>query len=150
MEVAMIIESKPFGYVDIEKVDIIHFPRGIYGFEEFHNFVVLKNKKRESNPFMWLQSTEAREPCFAVVDPHSFFEDYKPEISEEDARAISLASSELLRYLLVATVPSDVKNMYVNLKCPIIINSGDNTAMQIILENTDYPMRYYLLQKMEG
>ena len=146
----MTIETKELGFVEIENQDIIKFPHAIYGFENAKNFVLLKDTQKESNPFMWLQCVDAKEPCFAVIDPYSIFNDYAPQPSIEALQSISLKTEEFLRYLVIATVPEQVKDLYVNLKCPVVINSEDNIAMQVILENSDYNMRYYLFKNVEG
>ena len=40
------------------------------------------------------------------------------------------------------TVPSDLTKMSVNLKAPMIINSDNRKAAQIIVENEDYEVKY--------
>lgn len=146
----MIIETKQMGFVQIEEENIIQFPRGIYGFEEFHRFVLLQNNQKPSNPFLFMQCVDHKEPCFVVVDPHSVFMDYHPVISEEVRESISLEKQEDMRFLSIATVPANVRDLYINLQCPILINSKINAAVQIILDEGNYPMRYYLLREMEG
>ena len=146
----MVIETKDLGFVEIEEKEIIIFSHVIFGFEDVSRFVILKDKTKQENPFMWLQCVARKEPCFAVIDPHAFFADYNPVLTIEDKQIISLDSDENLRFIVIAAVPKNVYELTLNLKCPIAINSQKNIAMQVILENSDYSMHYYLFKKMEG
>jgi flagellar assembly factor FliW len=150
MEGIMVIETKDLGFVEIDEREIITFSHAIYGFEGAARFVLLSDKTKRDNPFMWLQCVDMKEPCFAVIDPHAIFSDYMPVLTAEDREAIGLSSAEYLRYAVLATVPKNIHELYVNLKCPIVINSQRNIAMQVILENSDYPMRYYVFKKVGG
>lgn len=144
----MLVKTKGMGYVEVDENDILQFPHGIYGFEKAHRFVLLFNSKKKSK-FMWLQCIDSEEPRFAVIDPYAIFEDYDPIIGEDATCAISLKKKENLRLLVIATVTGNVKDVYFNLKCPIVINAEDNIAMQVILDDERYPMRYYVIKSRE-
>lgn len=146
----MVIETKELGFVDIKEQEIINFSHAIYGFEGAVRFSLLSDQTKPNNPFMWLQCVDKKEPCFAVIDPHALFADYHPILTDEDKQAIALSSEEYLRYLVIATVPKNIRDLSLNLKCPIAINSEKNIAMQIILENSDYSMRYTIFNRVEG
>ena len=146
----MIIETKEVGNVEIDEKEIITFAHAIYGFEESLRYVLLKDMTKPDNPFMWLQCVEKSELCFAVVDPYALFKDYKPMVTDEDKAAISLTDNGFLRYLVIATVPRDLRELSFNLKCPIVINSERNVAIQLIMENSDYSMRYYMFDRVGG
>ena len=42
-----------------------------------------------------------------------------------------------------------IKDSVVNMKSPIVINPENNLAKQVILENTDYPIRHNLFGDFE-
>lgn len=144
----MVIQTKELGFVEIREEEIICFSHAIYGFEGATRFSLLHDESKPNNPFMWLQCIDRREPCFAVIDPHAYFSDYHPVLSDEDMQAIQLTDEKFLRFLVIATVPKNVQDMSLNLKCPIAINSEKNIAMQVILDNAEYPMRYYMLRRV--
>lgn len=146
----MVIETKELGFVEIDDSEIIRFPHAIYGFHHALRFALLKKKKDDANPFMWLQCVDQKEPCFIVVDPHALFNDYCPELPPEEIETIELKNPEDLRLLLIATVHQSIRDMYVNLRCPIMINARKNIAMQVILENDKFPMKYKLFAEKEG
>ncbi|MDR3645346.1 MAG: flagellar assembly protein FliW [Clostridia bacterium] len=139
----MIIETKDLGFVEVEESNVIHFPHGIYGFEGAKRYALLSDHD-SSNPFLWLQHADSREPCFVVTDAHRLFSDYSPEVTPQMEETIGLKTPDALRILTIVTVPKDYRGLSLNLKCPILINAADNVAAQVILEDDTYPMRYYL------
>lgn len=145
----MVIQTKYLGHVEIDEKNIISFPNGIYGFEKAFHFAILHDNNKE-NPFMWMQCTDSREPCFIVTEPGSYFSDYCPKITSRMKESIGLKVEEALRVLLIATVPKNRRKITLNLKCPVLINSKENIARQIILEDEDYSMRYPLFNEEEG
>ena len=143
----MIISTKDLGNVEISREDIITFPHGLYGFKNFHRFVLLSDNKK-NNPFIWLQCVDSREPRFVVIDPLRVFENYNVPGDCVQSH-IPFDDESDLRILAITTVTVGTKEIYVNLKCPIVINARHNIAEQVILDNEEYPLRYYLL-KREG
>lgn len=137
----MLIKTKYLGLVEADESCFLTFPHGIYGFEDARRFALLRNRG-DDNPFMWLQNVDSPEPCFIVAEPHRILPPYAPEITSGMALAIGLTSDDALRMLVIATVPGEFRNMTVNLKCPVLINSERNIAAQVILEDDRYPMRF--------
>jgi flagellar assembly factor FliW len=145
----MITETKDLGLVEIDEKNIISFPHGLYGFEDAVRFVILKDNDSE-NPFMWLQCVDNKQICFIVVEPSSFINGYDPKISLQLKETIKFTADEALRFATICTIPTDFNKTTINLKCPVIINSIDNIAMQVILEDDRYSMTYPLLNEVEG
>lgn len=145
----MIIETKDLGFAQIDEKNIISFPHGIYGFEDAVRFVILKDNSSE-NPFMWMQCVDNKNLCFIVVEPFSFINGYDPQISLQSIDSIKLDSEDALRLACICTIPKDFKKSTLNLRCPVIINSIDNIAMQVILEDDRYSMTYPLFKEAEG
>jgi flagellar assembly factor FliW len=142
----VIIETKDLGFVEIDEKNIISFPRGIYGFENAVRYAMLKDNEAE-NPFMWLQCVDDKQTSFIVVEPTSFIDDYAPRLSQKMKDQIKLVSDDVLRLAVICTIPADFNKITINLKCPIIINSIDNIAMQAILEDDCYSMTYPLFKE---
>lgn len=139
----MIIKTQDVGTVKIEKGDIIRFPQGIYAFEEVDEYVVLKNNA--DNPaVLRLQAVRSKEPRFIVVDPFSICPDYRPEVSEDVLRILQAKSVGELSLFAIAVIVKDVRMSTVNLKSPIVINFKTRLGMQVILDGSDYPIRYRL------
>ena len=52
--------------------------------------------------------------------------------------------------LVTLTVPRDVTKMSVNLRAPIVINSENRLACQIILEGEQYAVKYPIYEKLNA
>lgn len=140
----MKITTKEFGDIQVENDAIIKFARSIYGFEGNDDFVILKDMPDDD--IMYLQSIEDTNLHFVIVDPYSILPNYKPELSDDDIQALNITKDEILnlKYMLIAVITEDVKNSVVNLKNPIVIDPSKRHAIQAILQNQDYPLRYPL------
>lgn len=135
------------GAEHIDPSDIIHFPQGIPGFEDIKDYVLFAD---EDVPFiMTLQSTTTEHPSFIVVDPYCVLTDYKPILSEADKKFFQVSHTEELKFLLVAILTDNIQESVINLKSPIAIHPEKNRAKQIILENSDYPIRFHLFSQTE-
>lgn len=141
----MIIQTRDFELVEISEEDIIRFPDGILAFEETKDYVLLSGNE-EGNPFLWLQAVHSETPCFIVINPYVIWHDYKPVIPPGALKKMQVTSVDFLRYLVIAVVPKNVREMTVNLRSPIVINSEKNIAMQVVLEQGGYGIRHPLFE----
>lgn len=139
----MKIQTADFGEVIIEEKDLINFPDGLYAFEEYKHYVLLNyDTDQKFNPIMCLQNIHSQHPSFTVMDPLYFYPQYNPKISSKDKSKIQCQDEKKLRFLVLAVVKENIYESSVNLKSPIVINSDNKMACQVILEEDDYPMRY--------
>ena len=51
--------------------------------------------------------------------------------------------------MVTMSIPSDITKMTANLKAPIIINTVNRQAMQVIAENEDYLIKYNVYDAIE-
>ncbi|ADU28043.1 flagellar assembly protein FliW [Ethanoligenens harbinense] len=140
----MQIDTKESGPVEVAEQELFRFPQGLYGFETHRLFALLKDRRNPQNPFMWLQSATDRGVCFAVLDAAALFRDYCPPVPTGAGAALALGAQESPRYLVIANLPQAGGRLFLNLKCPVAVNSTARLGVQIILEDDRYPMRYYL------
>ena len=147
----MIIKTKAFGEVEITEDKIITFPGGIIGFPDLKRFTLLHDEEKGvSAGIRWLQSLE--EPGFAmtVMDPLVVKEDYNPEIDDELLSGIGEVSPDNLLVLVTVRVPSDLKQMSVNLQGPIVINVDERKACQIIVDADVYSVRFPIYEILQS
>ena len=139
----MRIETKIFGTVEITDDKIITFENGIIGFPELKHFTLLHDDEAGTDAgIRFLQSME--EPGFAmpVMDPLIVKQDYDPVVEDELLAGIGELNENNLLVMVTVTVPSDLTKMSVNLQGPIIINVEKRLAVQLIVENKDYHVKY--------
>ena len=146
----MKLTTRIFGEVEIEDSKIISFPNGIIGFPDLTKFTLMYDEEKGTDTIKWLQSID--EPTFAmpVMDPLIVCPDYKPEVDVNITEDVGDLQNDDLLVLVTVTVPHDLKQMTVNLMGPFIINVKDKKAVQTIIDNDDYPVKfpiYEILQK---
>lgn len=135
--------TKYFGEVDIAEDKILDFPNGIIGFEDLHKFAIIYDIDRgvETN-VSYLQSLEEPRVVFPVMNPLVVLDQYNPMIEDELLAPLGMPGEDELLVFLAMTVPSDLTKMTVNMKAPFVINTALRKGGQIIVENTDYEVRF--------
>jgi flagellar assembly factor FliW len=123
-----------FGEIPLEEKEILFLPKGILGFSQLSKYVIIE--KSECDPFKWLQSVEDPDVAFVIVDPSLFFPNYKLEMKE------------LITYVIV-TVPSDSSQMSADLLGPLVINSKRRIAKQVVMPNSPYTTKHYILDELK-
>ncbi len=138
----MKVTTKIFGEITIDDERIITFPKGIIGFPDLTKFAMIHDSEKGLDSIHWLQSLD--EPAFAmpVMDPLIVCPDYNPEVDDELLKHLGELNPEEMLVLVTVTVPKDLKLMSANLKGPIIINSVDRTATQVIVEGDEYQVKF--------
>lgn len=146
----MVAETKFFGTVDIEDEKIIHFPMGIIGFENLKNFALIYDSEREEkSKISWLQSMEEPLMALPVINPIDIMDDYAPVIEDELMKIIGDPADVDILIFVSLSIPSDLTKMTANLKAPFIINTVDRQAMQVIVENEEYKIKFNAYEAIE-
>ncbi|MGN0152164.1 MAG: flagellar assembly protein FliW [Wujia sp.] len=146
----MVAETKFFGTIDIEDEKIIEFPMGIIGFENLKKFALIYDSEREERSnISWLQSMEEPLMVMPVINPIDIREEYNPIIEDELTKIIGDPADADILILVTMSIPSDLTKMTANLKAPIIINTVNRKAMQVIVENEDYMIKYNVYDAIE-
>lgn len=146
----MVAETKFFGTIDIEEEKIIEFPMGIIGFENLKKFALIYDSEREErSKISWLQSMEEPLMVLPVINPIDIIEEYTPIIEDELTKSIGDPADADILIFVTMSIPSDLTKMTANLKAPIIINTVNRKAMQVIAENQDYIIKYNVYDAIE-
>ena len=141
----MIINTRAYGQIKVDDKQRIHFPYGIFGFEEYKYYVLVDSS--EGLPFYWLQSEKTVDIAFLIVNPRLFINDYKLEIPQEDKKTINIETDLDILDFITITIVDDISNITGNLQGPIIINKKNHKAIQSISLNSQYSTKYYLMGK---
>lgn len=127
---------------------VIHFPEGIYGFEDVKDFVLLQEDEKK---VIWsLQAANDACTRLIVIDPFLAAPKYRPKLSADDLKALGNPNADDLCWLAVAVIRKKLEDSVVNLKSPIVANVKSHMGRQVILEDGDYPLRYRLFAKNGG
>lgn len=150
----MLVQTKYFGEIDLTEEKILTFENGIMGFEHLTKYTILfDTEKGEEGDIMWFQSVEEPSIALPVINPLIVKPDYNPQVNEEILQTLGDLNQENLCILLTLTVPNDLTKLTANLKAPLIINADTRKGCQVVVENTDYPIKYNVydaIQKMKA
>lgn len=133
----MNIETKFYGKIEIEDNRVINFKNGIPGFEDLNSFALLDIEN--SNNVKCLQSLERKEVCLLIISPWDFFKDYEVYLSDDEIKELDIKNESDVLIFNVITVREKV--ITANLVAPIIINTINKNAKQIILSDIKYSIR---------
>ena len=141
----MNINTSRFGEVSIDENLIFDFVEPIIGYDNLKRYVLIEHS--ENSAFKWLQSVDCAELAFPVTSPAFFDIDYQFEIPTDEAEKINLSSVESLISLNIVTIPAgNPRKATINLLAPIIINAANKQGMQLILSNSNYPVKQSLFK----
>lgn len=133
--------TKYFGTYSYDEKNIISFENGLFGFEQEKQFVLMQIDPNNEN-VLCLQSLTDKNLAFFTVNPFAFMDEYSPMPTKKELEAIGAKDiSELLIYV-ICSMTDDIRTSTANLKCPIVINSNSNKALQIMLDNPEYQFRH--------
>ena len=142
----MLVKTKYFGEIEIDKEQIITFDEGIFGFSECQKYTILF----DNNVLCWLQSVEDKDVVLPMIVTPLVFPEYAPEIDDELILSIGDLNQEDLVLYNIIVVPKEIEKMTTNLKAPIIINSKTNKGMQIILDSDKYSIKHNLYKHLKA
>lgn len=136
----MKIDTKYHGNLEINTNEVLSFDKGIPGFLDEKKFIVLPLSDDEI--FYVLQSITTPELAFVISSPFNFFKDYDFNLEEQLADDLGLESENDIVVHTILTVQDPFQNTTANLQAPIIINSKNQKAKQVILHNEQYRTKH--------
>ncbi len=147
----MKINTRLFGEIEIEEDKIICFENGIIGFPDCKQFTLIfdEDESGESKNISWMQSLDESAFALPVMDPLLVKEDYNPQVEQEYLKSLGNLTTENTYVLVTVTVPAEIKNLSVNLKAPIVINTDELKAEQLIIDDS-LPVKYMIYDILQS
>ncbi len=122
----------------------LRFASGIVGFPEHRRGEIFHLP--DQLPFQWLRLHGPSPLHFVVLDPVGVIPDYAPELFDDDASALGIATAADALIFNIVTVRDDPSRATVNLVGPIIVNRHTGAARQVVIANhTLYRARHPLV-----
>lgn len=143
----MLINTLKFGPLEIPENKIITMAKPVLGFEELTKFCLVELE--EFKPFMWLQSVDDPGLAFIVVNPAIFYNGYRIDINPNEIAEIEAKDPAFIETYVIASVPNEWTDMTINLQGPILINTENNKAKQLVLVNSGYQIRHRVFDEEE-
>ena len=139
----MRLNTKYFGEIECREEDKLHFPEGLFGFEEEKEFFLLPFEGGEGS-LLCFQSAATPQLAFVAMNPFSLMPDYAPVLTPGELKAMEVERSEELCFYALCVVRNPVGESTVNLRCPVAVNDRTGRAMQVILGEGGYHMHHLL------
>jgi flagellar assembly factor FliW len=144
----MKVNTSRFGTVNVTDTDIVEFSDGLLGFEGLKKFFIVD--PADDTLILWLQSVDAAEVAFPILEPKIFKGDYKVRLSANELRSLRIDSTnnkDTLVYCIL-TIPHDVSTMTANLKAPIVVNTASQVARQVVLQENEYSVKFSMYREL--
>lgn len=137
------VKTNRFGDIEIEEKHVVHFQEGIPAFEGENEFVLLPYD--ENSPYFFMQSLKTPELAFIITVPFLFFPDYTIEIDDDTVKKLEIKNQENVEIYTLITIPNDgVRYMTANLLAPIVLNTDNMQAKQIVMDKSNYRTKHRL------
>lgn len=133
------INTSRFGEIEVDEKRIVHFKDGIPAFEDEHEFVILPYDVE--SPYYFMQSAKTPDLAFLLTIPFLFFPDYTFEIDDETLNELEInedGKDKVLYYTLITIPKGSIQDMTTNLLAPVILNTANMKAKQLVLEKSNY------------
>lgn len=119
-----------------DESEIVSFAEGLIGLPEMRRAALIPLP--EYAPFCWLASLDDEKNRFIVVNPHTVFSDYHPQIPDSEI------STQIV--LTIVKISSEWEKTTVNLRAPICINAETKSGAQFVLTDSNYKLAEILPQ----
>ncbi len=120
---------------DIPVIELVH---PMPGFPDCRRFALVQLD--EDGVLCQLRSVEEPDLRFLVMPPVPFFPDYAPEVDDEIVADLGIESADDVVVLLVVSAGESLASTTANLLAPVVVNTANRRASQVILDDPDLPI----------
>jgi flagellar assembly factor FliW len=141
-------KTRHFGAIEYQEDAVFDFPRGLPGFEDQRQFLLLE--RPETRPLVFMQSLSAANLCFITVPVKVAKSDYELCMPPEELASLDvdtgrqpLIGKEVLCLAIVSLQEDQPPT--VNLLSPLVINIRTRQGIQSIQEDSSYSHQHLFL-----
>lgn len=140
----MDIKTEQFKAAKVNEDKIISMPSGMPGFLDCKRFIIIE--REETWPFYVFQCIDDKDLSFFIMNPFLFKPDYEVSLDQaikemgwpvEDHDRIKI-------YAIVNTTAGVPEKITANLLGPLIINTRNSEAVQLVLHNSPYSHKHLI------
>lgn len=139
----MEILTKHFGSMEYTEEETVHFPDGLFGFEDHKDYVPIPLEE-DSDAIICLQSLDDQDIAFIMMNPFLLSATYHPAISDADRKALGSPEDADISYYCICVINETLEDSSINLKCPVAVNVLTRSARQLILDQPEYGFRHQI------
>jgi flagellar assembly factor FliW len=142
----MKINTTNFGTQEIDPDTVITFPDGLPGFEDATRFKLFHQEGKQT--VHWLQSVDAPDLTFSVVQPELFGIHYAFDLDEAEAARLAADRPDPLMLLLMVYRSDEGEEIQgaggervrANLRAPLVINPEKRLGLQKSMRRLEHSM----------
>jgi len=135
------IESSTYGSLQVKTDQVFHFPQGIIGLPEHHEYALIPI---EGSPFYIFHAVDG-DVSFILVESANAVRPYDFTIDKEVVQVLSVAAPEDVTTYSIVNMLDD--RIVANLKAPVLLASQHRKGCQYVILDKDYPIRFPLSLK---
>ncbi|MFY0741559.1 flagellar assembly protein FliW [Solibacillus silvestris] len=143
----MKIQTAYMDDIEINEADIVHFQHGLPGFEEERQFILLSISN--DSIYQVLQSINTKEIAFIVASPFIIIKNYNFDLDEATVESLQINDEREVAVLGIVTLKETLASSTINLKAPIVLNTTNKQAKQVILDNSTFTIHQPLSNPKE-
>lgn len=145
----MKIQTAYMGEIKINLQDIINFEHGLPGFENEKAFVFLPIE--ENSVFQILQSIQTEDLAFIITSPYAVTTNYNFDLDEAAVHALNIQNENEVAVFTIVSLKDTLAQSTVNLKAPIVLNTTNGKAKQVILDSEEFEIRHQIsIESVKG
>lgn len=137
----MQVQTTRFGLIEVDNERVIQFPKGVLGFPEVHDYVLLQTN--EEGNFFWMQAAREPDLAFVVCDPALFVPGYEVPLKLDEFSAIGLDRREDAQIFVIVNKVD--RTLTGNLQGPLVVNARNRQGMQLVLSEKKFNTRHPLI-----
>lgn len=118
----------------LPELPVIELARPMPGFPDERRFALVRLD--DEGLLCEFRSLDHEDLRFLVVHPGAFFPDYAPVLADEDAELVELTSSDDALVLVILNPGASVAETTANLVAPIVVNTVNRRAAQVVLNDS--------------
>ena len=138
----MEVNTSRFGVINVPEDSFYIFPAGLLGFPLEKKFAIISEN---NGPLKWLQSISEPELAFVVCDPLLFKSDYRVKVAKAELVDIEVEDVNKAVVLVILVIRERPEDITANLLGPLVFNSDNRKAKQLVLSDSDYTTKYKIL-----
>jgi flagellar assembly factor FliW len=123
---------------DLVEVPVIDLVRPLPGFPDDDRFALVRMD--EEGVLFGFRSLGGSGLQFVVVPPASFRADYAPEIGDDVVEDLAIAAADDVMVFVVVRAGASLAETTINLRAPIVLNTVNQRACQVILDDPELPI----------
>lgn len=124
-----IIDTR-LGQQTVQMDKVIHFPKGLIGFEDKKDFTLLQI--RPDTPFLVLQSMDEPTLGLLVADPYSFLPEFQIKVGDAEQALLQIERREQVAVLVSVIIPpGKPEETALSLSGPILVNHESRIGLQV-------------------